>query len=329
MDVLIIGGTKFLGPHLIHALRGRNHSVTLFNRGRSAPAPPDGVLAVTGDRERDLSLLAGRRFDAVIDTCGFVPRIVRLSAQALARAASHYTFISTISVYVDPLGGNRAEEAPLATIADATTEEITGETYGPLKALCEAEVAGAMDGRCLIVRPGLLVGPLDPTDRFTYWPHRFALGGDVLVPGDREHPISVIDARDAAEWIVVAIENGLTGTFNAAGDPATSTMGELIDACVSAGGASARPVWVDESFLTANNVEPWSELPAWLPSESNSLMMASSARAVKAGLLYRPIGQTVRDTLERTREQAMDRQLKAGLARERESQLLAAYRGAS
>jgi len=325
LNVLIIGGSKFLGPHLVDTLLARGHSVTLFNRGRSQPSAPKGVSHVAGDREKDLALVSGR-FDAVIDTCGFVPRIVGLSVAAFEPAVSHYTFVSSISVYADPLEGTRGEDERLATTADEAVEEITAETYGPLKALCEAEVVRGMKGRSLVVRPGLIVGPLDPTDRFTYWPHRFALGGDVLVPGARDHGISIIDVRDLASFIVRAIEKDVTGTFNVSGDPATSTMGELVDACVDAAGTPARPVWVDEAFLAENDVQPWSDLPAWLPPGSDSLMWASSARAVSQGLTYRPIAQTVAATLEWTRRAGLDRTLKAGLTAQREAQLLARFR---
>jgi 2'-hydroxyisoflavone reductase len=326
LNVLVLGGSKFLGPHLVDELLRRGHAVTLFNRGRAAPTPPRGVDLVVGDREKDLSLVAGRRYDAVIDTCGFVPRVVGLSVRALGQTASHYTFVSSISVYADPLEGARDEGEKLATIADASVEEITGETYGALKALSEAEVIRGMSGRALVVRPGLIVGPLDPTDRFTYWPHRFALGGDVLVPGERDHGISVIDVRDLAGFIVGSIEKNLTGTFNASGDPATSTMGGLIDACVAAAKTDARPVWVDAVFLAERNVEPWSDLPVWLPPGSDSLMWASSARASAAGLSYRTIADTTAATLEWTRGAGLDRKLKAGLTRERESQLLTEFR---
>ena len=325
MKVLIIGGSTFVGPHIVDALRRRGHSVTLFNRGRSALLPPPGVEFIAGDRERDLGLLEGRQFDAVIDTCGFVPRIVRLSAEMAARCASHYTFISTISVYADPLGGTRGEDEPLATIADPSHEAVTNDSYGPLKALCEAEVKRAMDGRALVIRPGLIVGPLDPTDRFTYWPHRFALGGDVLVPGEQEHHTSFIDARDLAAFIATSVESGLTGTYNASGDPAAITMGGLVDACVSAAGSDANPVWVDASFLAAHNVTPWGELPVWLPAGDDSLMWASSAKAAAHGLAYRPMSETVRDTLEWSRGLGIDRPLKAGLTRDRESALLAQW----
>jgi len=325
LRILVIGGSRFLGPHLVDALRLRGHSVTLFNRGRVAPIPPAGVELVAGDRERDLSMIADQPFDAVIDTCGFVPRIVRLALDALANNVSHYTFVSTMSVYADPLRGTRGESEPLAQLEVAGTEQVTNETYGPLKALCEAEVVRAMDGRALVVRPGLIVGPLDPTDRFTYWPHRFALGGDVLVPGSREHHISFIDVRDLAGFIADGVQAGLTGTYNASGDPVTLTMGSLVDACVAAANAGSRPVWVDEQYLADNAVEPWSDLPVWLPPDSDSLMWASSARAVDAGLHYRPLVDTVEATLAWTRDQGLERTLKAGLTRERERDLLARY----
>ena len=325
MDVLILGGSAFLGPHLVDSLRHRGHSVTLLNRGQRSPRPPAGVAQITGDRATDLARLHGRRFDAVVDTCGFVPRVVRLSLEALADATAHYTFVSSISAYADPLGGTRAEDEPLATIADPTVEEITAETYGALKALCEEETRRAMGERALIVRPGLIVGPLDPTDRFTYWPHRFALGGDVLVPGVPEQGTAIIDVRDLADWLVLAIERRTAGTFNASGDASALTMGAIIDACVRATGGGARPVWVDAQFLAEHDVAPWSELPIWLPPGSDSIEWASSAKAVAAGLTYRPIDETVRATLAWTREAGLDRPLKAGLSREREAQLLAAY----
>lgn len=326
MNALVIGGTQFVGPHLVEALRARDVQVTLFNRGRHSTPPQDGVEIVVGDREHDLERLGGRRFDTVVDTCGFVPRIVDISLRALAGATSHYVFVSTISVYADPLDGARDESSTLATTDDAAVETITPETYGPLKALCEAAVLRAMPGAALIVRPGLIVGPLDPTDRFTYWPHRAALGGEMLVPGARDHPLSFIDVRDLAEFIASAALTRLTGTFNAAGDPNALTMGGLIDACVSASEGKTVPVWVDEGFIEENAVEPWSELPVWIPTGHDSLMHASSAKAVRRHLRYRPLPETVRATLEWTRGQGLDRSLKAGLTSGREAELLALWR---
>ena len=326
MNALVIGGTQFIGPHLVDALRARSVDVTLFNRGHRSPPAREGVEIVVGDREHDLERLAGRRFDTVVDTCGFVPRIVGVSLRALAGATSQYIFVSTISVYADPLDGAQDESSTLATTNDAAIETITAETYGPLKALCEAAVLRAMPGAALIVRPGLIVGPLDPTDRFTYWPHRAALGGEMLVPGERDHPVSFIDVRDLAEFIASAALTRSTGTFNAAGDPNALTMGGLIDACVSASDGKTVPVWVDEDFIAENAVEPWAELPVWIPTGHDSLMHASSAKAVRSHLRYRPLAETVRATLEWTRGQGLDRPLKAGLTSAREAELLALWR---
>jgi 2'-hydroxyisoflavone reductase len=325
MDILIIGGTKFLGPHLVDSALAGGHAVTLFNRGKTNPMAPARVDFLKGDRDGDLSELAGGRWDAVIDTCGFVPRIVRKSVAALASAARHYAFVSTISAYKDPLGGKFDEDEPVAKIEDQTIEEITAESYGPLKVLCEEAVRSAFPGRSLVVRPGLIVGPLDPTDRFTYWPHRFALGGDVLVPGKPEHGISIIDVRDLADWIVSSVESGLNGTYNASGDTAKTSMGDLVDACLGATGHAANPIWVSEHFVADQGIAPWSELPAWLPDGDDSLMHASSARANSAGLRRRSLAQTVGATLEWSRLRGLDRPLLAGLSREREATLLAAW----
>lgn len=322
MNVLIIGGSNFLGPHVVDALVRRGHHVSTFNRGRNPAPPPDGVDRIVGDRATDLDRLRGHSFDAVIDTCGYFPRIVGMSVAMFARSIGVYAFVSTISVYVDPLEPPRDETRALATIADPSIEEITPESYGALKALCEAAVADGMEGRAFIVRPGLIVGPLDPTDRFTYWPHRTALGGEMLVPGERGHNISFIDVRDLAEFIAVSVERRTKGTFNASGDTARTTMGDLIDSCLRAADSKTTATWVDEQFVMANEIAPWSELPAWIPTGEDTLMWASSAKAVAAGLTYRPLDDTVKATLDYTRARGLDRPLKAGLTREREAALL-------
>jgi nucleoside-diphosphate-sugar epimerase len=322
VNVLVIGGTSFLGPHVVDVLLRRGHRVTTFNRGRN-PAPSSAeVERVIGDRAVDIGRLSERAFDAVVDTCGYVPRVVGRALDVLASRAGIYAFVSTISVYGESIDPPRDETCPVARLDDATTEEITAESYGPLKALCESVVRERMKGRALVVRPGLIVGPLDPTDRFTYWPHRAAVGGEMLVPGRREHNISFIDVRDLAEFIAGCVERGVTGTFNASGDTEATTMGDLIDASVRAAGGVATPVWVDESFVKANDIAPWSELPAWIPTGEDSLMWASSARAVVEGLRYRPLDETVRATLEFTRSKGLDRPLKAGLEPRREADLL-------
>ena len=322
MNVLVIGGTSFLGPHLIDALLRRGHRVTTFNRGRNPSPQPPEVERIIGDRAADIGRLARRRFDAVIDTCGYVPRVVGLSLDVLASQVGSYAFVSTISVYGESLDEPRDETCPVATAPDPSVEEITAESYGALKALCESVVRTRMGGREFVIRPGLIVGPLDPTDRFTYWPHRAALGGEMLVPGAHEHNISIIDVRDLASFIAGGVERGVTGTFNASGDTAATTMGDLVEACVRASGGIAKPTWVDESFVKANDVAPWSELPAWIPSGEDSLMWASSARALGEGLTYRPLDETVSATLAFTRAKGLDRPLKSGLSNERESDLL-------
>ena len=322
MNVLVIGGTTFLGPHVVDALLRRGHRVATFNRGRRAAPSVEGVERIVGDRATDIDRLRGGYFDAVIDTCGYFPRVVDMSVSMLAPSIRSYVFVSTISVYVDPLPPPHDESCAIATIGDPTIEEITNESYGPLKALCEQVVVKKMEGRAAIIRPGLIVGPLDLTDRFTYWPHRAALGGEMLVPGEPDHNISFIDVRDLADFVAHAAESGLTGTFNASGDTASTTMGDLITSCLQAADASTTATWTDEQFVKANQIEPWSELPAWIPTGDDSLMWASSSKAVAAGLKYRPLDQTVGATLDYTRSKGLDRDLKAGLTRERESELL-------
>ena len=202
MDVLIMGGTGFLGRHLVEAALGEGHRVTLFNRGSSAPDLFPDVETIKGDRELDLSALSGRRWDAAIDTCGYVPRVVRASARLLADAVDHYTFVSSISVYPDAMEPGSDEDAPVQELLDPTVEEVTAKTYGGLKAICEQAAEEEMPGRVLNVRPGLISGPHDPTDRFTYWPRRISAGGEVLAPDSPERQVQFIDVRDLAAWIV-------------------------------------------------------------------------------------------------------------------------------
>ncbi|MCW5852522.1 MAG: SDR family oxidoreductase [Anaerolineae bacterium] len=325
MKLLILGGTVFLGRALVEAALAAGHQVTLFNRGQHNPEWFPSVEKLRGDRNGQLDALAGRRWDAVIDTCGYVPRIVRLSAEALADKVDHYTFISTISVYKDTSQVGIDEQSPVGTIEDETTEQITGETYGPLKALCEQAAATAMPGRVLTLRPGLIVGPYDPTDRFAYWPLRVAEGGRLLAPGRPGYPTQVIDVRDLAEWNIRLVEQGQTGLYNATGPDYPLTLGEVIDTARSISGSDARPVWVSEEFLLAEGVQPWSELPLWVP-ESNPQYAGFSKvnvdKAIQTGLAFRPLADTVRDTLIWERTRPTDRQRRAGMTREREAALL-------
>jgi 2'-hydroxyisoflavone reductase len=326
MRILVIGGTRFVGRHLVEVAMARGHEVTLFNRGQSNPGLFPDVERLLGDRDGGLDPLAGRRFDAVVDTCGYVPRVVRASARLLAGGTGHYTFVSSMSVYPDETPPGLTEETPVATIDDPTVEEVGEDTYGALKALCEGEVSEAFPGAALIVRCGLIVGPLDPTDRFTYWPHRVARGGDVLAPGPPTYPIQVVDARDLAGWMLAMIEAGGTGVFNAVGPARPFTMQTLLETSREVSGSDARFTWVTEDFITRAGVEPWSDLPLWLPARFAGLMQADVSRATRAGLTLRPLADTLRDTLAWEAALPAGRELKAGLTPDREAGLLEAWR---
>src|SRR5579875_3385469 len=305
MKLLILGGTVFVGRHLVDAALARGHEVTLFNRGQHNADLYSDVEKLHGDRDGGLAPLQGRRWDAVVDTCGYVPRVVRASAALLAPQVEHYTFISSISVYPDTSPPGTDEKAAVGALEDEATEEVTGETYGPLKALCERAAEEAMPGRVLVVRPGLIAGPYDPTDRFTYWPRRVAQGGEVLAPGSPGSPVQFIDARDLAAWTLRMVEDRRTGVYNATGPDSALTMGELLATCRDASESNARFTWVDESFLLRQGVAPWTEIPLWIPEEMNmqGLSAVDVRKARSAGLTFRPLVETVRDTLawDRTR----------------------------
>jgi nucleoside-diphosphate-sugar epimerase len=329
MKILVLGGTIFLGRHLVEAALARGHGVTLFNRGQHNPDLFPDVEKLRGDRTGDLDALRGRKWDAVVDTCGYVPRVVRASAQRLAEAVGHYTFISSISVYPSLPTPGMDESAPTGTLADESIEEVTGETYGPLKALCEQAAEAAMPGQVLNVRAGLLVSPSDPSDRFTYWPHRIAQGGDVLAPGTPVGRAQFIDARDLAEWIVRMAESGGTGVYNATGPGEPLTMGQLLDDCRAVSGSDATLIWVDEEFLLTAGAAPWSELPLWVPAREADMAgfsAVSCAKAIAAGLTFRPLADTIRDTLAWDATRPAVPELRAGLKPEREAELLAAWR---
>ena len=329
MRIIVLGGTVFLGRALVEAVRERGHEVTLFNRGQTNPDLFPDVEKLRGNRDGDLSALKGRRWDAAIDTCGYVPRVVRQSAELLAGAVGYYTFVSSVSVYSDWSKPGVDERTPLGTLEDETVEEITGETYGPLKALCEQAVKSAMPGRALIIRPGLIVGPHDPSDRFAYWVHRVAQGGEVLVPGPPTRPAEFIDVRDLAEWIVRMIEVEQTGTYNAAGPGQSVTMGQFLETCKSVSGSDAALTWVSDEFLIEQDVTPWTEMPMWIPSSDPAyagFFAIDSSKAVAAGLTYRPVTETVGDTLEWATTRSDDHEWRAGILRERETELLEAWR---
>jgi 2'-hydroxyisoflavone reductase len=329
MELLIIGGTVFLGRHLVEAAIERGHGVTLFNRGQhNAGLFPD-IEKLRGDRAGDLSALRGRRWDAAVDTCGYVPRVVRASAELLADAVDHYTFVSSISVYAEFRQVGIDESAPVGTLEDSSVEEVTGETYGPLKALCEQAAEQALPGRVLNVRPGLIVGPHDPTDRFTYWPRRVAQGGEVLAPGRPEHGAQIVDVRDLAAWMVEMVEACQAGVYNATGPEYRLTFGRLLDECRAAGGGDARFTWVGERFLLDSGVQPWTDVPLWVPEsdpENAGFDAVNCSKAIAKGLRFRSLAKTIGDTLAWDATRPQDEELRSGLSRAREAELLESWR---
>jgi 2'-hydroxyisoflavone reductase len=331
MRILIIGGTRFLGRHLVDAAIARGHEVTLFNRGKTNPGLFPQVETIHGDREKDLDNLKGRIWEAVIDVAGYVPRIVRLSAESLEASIGHYVFISSISVYDDAIFKKIGidESDPVAKIEDETVEEITGETYGPLKALCEKTVQDLYGERALIVRPGLIVGPNDPTDRFTYWPVRVARDGDVLAPQKPEAAIQIIDVRDLSEFIIKLIEDNASGIYNATGPDYELTIGKLLEVSQLVSGSDANFRWASVEFLKQHNVEEWSDMPVWIPDieENQGFSRMNISKAINADLKFRPLEETVHDTLEWAKTRPPDHQWRAGLTAEREAQVLAALKG--
>lgn len=333
MKLLLLGGPVFVGRQLLEAARARGHEVTTFNRGRTVAAPWPGVEALVGDRDGGLDALDGRRWDVAIDTSGYLPRVVADSARRLRDAVEHYTFVSSISVYREPLRRGADERHAVAALPKgADRETVTGESYGPLKALSEAEVEAALPGRCAIVRPGLIVGPHDTTDRFPYWPRRIARGGEVLAPGHPAAPVQFVDARDLAAFVLGLAERRVAGTFNVTGPTGECSMRTLLEIAVDALDSDARLTWVDEAFLLEQKVGPWIEMPLWLPKSETAIATVYSGRALAEGLTHRPVDAIVRDTFEWDRDtpvaarpQKPGLPAKPSLSAEREAELLAAW----
>ncbi len=325
MKLLILGGTVFLGRHIVEAALAAEHEVTIFHRGRHNARLFPETEKLHGDRDGGLEVLRGHTWDAVIDTCGYLPRIVRGSARLLADAVEHYTFISSISVYADLGRAGLDESAPTGRLDDPAAEEITGETYGPLKALCEEAVREVYGDRCLCIRPGLIVGPHDPTDRFTYWPHRVARGDRVLAPGRPEREIQFIDVRDLADWILRMVEQKRSGVFNATGPANPLTMLAFMEACRSVSGGGAEFIWLDDAFLVEHGVQPYTEAPLWIPEDHDTV---DCGRAIAAGLVFRLLEETIQDTLAWDAARPAGTRLRSGLAPEREARLLSAWSAA-
>jgi 2'-hydroxyisoflavone reductase len=320
VKLLVLGGTKFLGRHAVDAALDAGHDVTIFTRGQTNPELFPDVEHLVGDRDGKLDALEGRSWDGVVDTSGYIPRIVRQSAELLRDAVGRYVFVSSISVY-DDFSRPVDESSPVAELEDPATEEIM-EAYGALKAACESVVEEVYGARSARARAGLIVGPYDPTDRFTYWPRRIALGGDVLGPGSPDAPVQFVDARDLARWLVELAFNGPGGTFNATGPAEPLTFRQLLDRARDAIGSDANVVWVDDQHVLDSEVQPWTELPLWLPGDEYAGMArADIGRALAAGLTFRPLEETVVDTLTWDRSVPGDRPT---LAHDREQEILAA-----
>jgi 2'-hydroxyisoflavone reductase len=325
MNILIIGGTIFLGRHLVDAALANGHTVTLFNRGKTNSNLYSEVQKLRGDRTNvdDLQMLRDRHWDAVIDTCGYFPHIVQLSAQALAGSVERYVFISSISVYGEPpTTPGFDENAPVAQLAGKYLTDYADESYGTRKALCEQVIENELPGRTLNIRPGLIVGPYDPSDRFTYWPSRLKRGGTVLAPGNPDAPVQIIDARDLAAWTIRMIEHQNIGIFNATGPASPLTMSQVLETCQQVAGNPAEFIWVDDEFLIGQGVTPFTDLPLWLPGPAAAMMQVSISKALNAGLTFRPLEETVADTLAWDNTRMSDTQQENGVSAERESELL-------
>lgn len=325
MNILILGGTVFLGRALVEDAKRRGHTITLFNRGLTNGGLFPDVEKLYGNRDGDLAALEGRRWDVVIDTCGFVPRVVRQSVNLLARNVGQYVFISSISVYEDASQPGTREEAATQRLDVEVVDESNSAYYGPFKAMCERVVGSSMLGRYLIVRPGLMVGPHDQTDRFSYWPHRIAQGGEVLAPGRPERPVQFIDVRDVASWILNQVEKNQHGVFNVASPDGWATMGSVLQACVDTTQSGAELKWVPEDFLLQNSVGEWIELPLWLSESDPSVagfLRFDVRRALQTGLKLHPVEDTIRDTLAYVKTWPHDRVWQAGMSRARERDLL-------
>ena len=334
MNILILGGTGFIGPNQVRYALNRGHKVTVFNRGKTHPGElPKEVEQLIGDRNGKIDALKDRRWDVVIDNPTTLPAWVRDAAQLLKGNVERYVFISTISVYADTSKGVD-ENAPLAKYEgpDAfkeTLEAMKGsgyKTYGPLKALSEKEAEKWFPGKTLIIRPGLIVGPRDETDRFTYWPVRIDRSGEVLAPGDPSDPVQFIDSRDLAEWTIRMIENRETEIYNATGPAKALGIGGMLDGLKSALNSNAKLTWAPAEFLRQQKVEAWSDMPVWAGDELG-MARTDISRALGKGLTFRPLAETARDTLAWFKSQPQDRQskLRASLTLEREAEVLAAW----
>lgn len=337
LRILILGGTGFTGPFQVRYALERGHKVTVFNRGKTHPGEtPKEVEQLIGDRNGQLDALQNRQWDVVIDNPTMLPAWVRDAAQILKGNVERYVFISTISVFGDTSKTGIDENAPLAKYTGADPMKETRDTviaskfalYGPLKALSEQEAEKWFPKQTLVIRPGLIVGPRDETDRFTYWPVRIDRGGEVLAPGEPTDPVQFIDGRDLAEWVIRMAEQRETGIYNATGPDKPLGVGAMLEGIKAANKSNANFTWVNADFLEAQKVAPWSDMPVWVPPRGEEAGMGriSIRRALSRGLTFRPLADTARDTLAWFKSQSTERQkLKAGLSAEREAEVLAVW----
>jgi len=325
MKILILGGTVFLGRALVNAALNGGHQITLFNRGLSNPGLFHNLEIIISDRDSDLYALNDRKWDVVIDTSGYLPEAVRKSAEKLANKVGVYVFISTLSVYADNNQIGIDENYPLAKLTTTDIKKVNSENYGPLKVSCEQIVQQHFPDSALILRPGLIVGPHDPTDRFTYWPVRVSHSSEVLAPGRPNRQIQFIDARDLAEWTIRLIELEKYGVYNAVGPNNTLSMMEFLDSCDRMCHGETKFTWVSEKFLLDEKIEPWTNIPLWVPEidKGNSGFFAfDNTKAIKDGLTFRNIDNIVYDTCSWAEARPSDHIWRAGIDRAKQTQLL-------
>jgi 2'-hydroxyisoflavone reductase len=339
LRILILGGTGFIGPYQVHYAVARGHRVTVFNRGRTQADLPAGVEHLVGDRTSDLSALEGRDWDVVIDNPTTLPKWVADVGRVLQGRTRHYVFISSVSVYADNSVAGMDEDTPVIPYEGdedpMTITRVTGSLYGALKALSEQQAEVWFPGHATIVRPGLIVGPGDPSGRFTYWPVRIERGGEVLAPGDGTDPVQIIDARDLSEWIIRLVEQNDVGAYNAVGPVSELNMAEMlygIRAAVS-GSTPVRFTWVDSEFLAAREVRPWQHMPVWVPEgpDNAGWSRVGIDRAVATGLTFRPLAVTTADTLawwHGLTEEERSAPSSFGITAEREAEVLGDWRAA-
>lgn len=328
--ILVLGGTGFIGPHMVREALRRGHDVTLFNRGKTNNKLFPDLVSLIGDRDNGLDALMGGKWDAVVDNSGYVPRHVADSARLLSPSISHYLFISSISAYASFAEANH-ENSPLAIMPDETVEEVTGETYGPMKALCEQRAAAEIGGdRLTILRPTYICGPGDHTDRFSYWPVRTMKGGEMLWPGTPHDKTQIIDVRDLANFVVDAVEQRITGTFNTVTPAGSYSMGDLLADSMAVTGTEVNPTWVSAEFIERHSLSEGRSIPIWAsPSgEYAGVAFVNGERAAAKGLRNRPVKETARDLISwwKTLPEHRTQNIRAGLSADREAEMLARWR---